>query len=193
MPLQPVRGDFGQRDGGAGEVRPPGGGGAGPEDHEGLCAKFTLQMFRGRPLLNELGRSCWRGARGVCREAGVIRSPKVRAALDTSPIIGRGAVKDTYNLVADGIGEIVRALSAFETPLLQAVDVPGYAASLDLSRYFSDTSLKGGVSLDWNEESERVVFLNELVADVRRAQRAAEAALAAADSGTGFDALREAL
>lgn len=153
----------------------------GLEDHEGLCAKFTLQMFRGRLLLNELGRELLARSARVCREAGVIRSPKVRAALDTSPIIGRGAVKDTYNLVADGIVKLLRALSAFETPLLQAVDVPGYAASLDLSRYFSDTSLKGGASLDWNEESERVAFLNELVADVRRAQRAAEAALAAAD------------
>jgi len=153
----------------------------GLEDHEGLCAKFTLQMFRGRLLLNELGRELLARSARVCREAGVICSPKVRAALDTSPIIGRGAVKDTYNLVADGIVKLLRALSAFETPLLEEVDVRGYAASLDLSRYFSDTSLKGGASLDWNEESERLAFLNELVADVRRAQGAAEAALAAAD------------
>lgn len=150
----------------------------GLEDHAGLCAKYTLQVFRGRLLLNQLGRDLLARSARVCREAGAIRSPKVRAALDTSPVIGRGAVKDTYNLVADGIIKLVRVLAAFETPLLQEIDVAGLAASLDLSRYFSETSLKGGASLDWDNESERVAFLNELVADVRRVQRAAEERLA---------------
>lgn len=153
----------------------------GLEDHDGLCAKFTLQSFRARLLLDEFGRELLARSVRVCREAGVLRGPKVRAALDTSPIIGRGAVKDTYNLVADGIVKLLRALAAFETPLLQEVDVPGFAASLDLSRYFSETSLKGGASLNWDDEAERAAFLTELVADVRRAQRAAAASLVNAD------------
>jgi len=154
----------------------------GLEDHEGLCAKFTLQVFRARLLLHELGRELLARSARVCREAGVIRSPKIRAALDTSPIIGRGAVKDTYNLVADGIVKLLRTLAAFESFLTgPSVEVTDLAASLDLSRYFSETSLKGGASLNWGDETERVAFLTGLVADVRRARRAAEATLAGTD------------
>ncbi len=33
---------------------------------------------------------------------------RLRLALDTTPIFGRGVVKDTYNLVADGIVAVLR-------------------------------------------------------------------------------------
>ena len=99
----------------------------GLEDHAGLCAKFTLQTFRGKPLLSDKGRDLLKRSVKVCRETGTLRSRKIRAAMDTSPIIGRGAVKDTYNLVADGMVKLRRALAAFETPLLQPVDVEGFA------------------------------------------------------------------
>ena len=35
----------------------------------------------------------------------------MKVAVDTTYILGRGAVKDTYNLLADGIVQVVRALS----------------------------------------------------------------------------------
>ncbi len=65
----------------------------GLELHEGLCAKITLRMFRACLLLHELGRELLARSVRVCREAGVISRPKIRAALDTRPIFGRGAVK----------------------------------------------------------------------------------------------------
>ena len=147
----------------------------GLEDHSGLCAKFTLQTFRGKLLLNGKGRELLQRSVKVCREAGALRSRKVRAALDTSPIIGRGAVKDTYNLVADGIVKLLRALAAFDTPLLQAVDVDGFARGHDFSRYVANASIKGAAELNWDDESERVAFLTELVVDVRRALGLAKA------------------
>ena len=155
----------------------------GLEDHAGLCAKFTLQTFRGKLLLHEKGRDLLRRSVKVCREAGALRSRKVRAALDTSPIIGRGAVKDTYNLVADGMVKLLRALSAFDTPLLESVDVDGFAKAHDFSRYVTDGSIKGGAELNWDDESERIAFLTELVVDVRRALGLARATLDGADPG----------
>ena len=153
----------------------------GLEYHAGLCAKFTLQTFRGRLLLSGKGRELLRRSVRVCREAGALRSRKVRAALDTSPIIGRGAVKDTYNLVADGMVKLLRALAAFETPLLEPVDVEGFARARDFSRYVTEVSIKGGAELNWDNESERVAFLTELVVDVRRAMGLAKATLDGAD------------
>ena len=149
----------------------------GIEDHEGLCAKATLQTFRGKLLLNERGRTVLRRSVQVCREAGVLRSRKIRAVLDTSPIIGRGAVKDTYNLVADGMVKLLRALAAFESPLLEPEAAAQYAGTHDFSRYFAVASLKGGVVLDWDSEAERVAFLTGLVVDVRRALALARTAL----------------
>lgn len=147
----------------------------GLEDHSGLCAKFTLQTFRGKLLLNGKGRELLQRSVKVCREAGALRSRKVRAALDTSPIIGRGAVKDTYNLVADGIVKLLGTLAAFDTPLLQAVDVEGFARDHDFSRYVANASIKGAAELNWDDESQRVAFLTELVVDVRRALGLAKA------------------
>jgi len=153
----------------------------GLEDHAGLCAKFTLQTFRGKLLLHDKGRELLRRSVKVCREAGALQSRKVRAAVDTSPIIGRGAVKDTYNLVADGMVKLLGALAAFDTPLLESVDVEGFARAHDLSRYMADVSIKGGAELNWGDESERVAFLTELVVDVRRAFGLAKTLMAAAD------------
>lgn len=143
----------------------------GLEDHEALCAKFTLQTFRGKLLLSKKGRGLLKRSVQVCREEGALRSRKVRAAMDTSPIIGRGAVKDTYNLVADGMVKLLRALAAFETPLLEEVDEVAFAREHDLSRYVTGTSLKGEAELDWDDEGAREAFLTELVVDVRRALR----------------------
>ena len=157
----------------------------GIEDHEALCAKFTLQTFRSKLALSARGRAILDRSVKACREAGVLRSPKIRASVDTSPILGRGAVKDTYNLVADGMVKLLGALVAFETPLLEPVDVKGYAGRHDLSRYFAEVSLKGGADLDWDSESERVAFLPGLVVDVRRALALARSALEPAASSGG--------
>jgi hypothetical protein len=160
----------------------------GLEDHEGLCVKFTLQTFRGKLMLSKRGRAILNGSVKVCRKAGVLRSRKIRASVDTSPIVGRGAVKDTYNLVADGMAKLLRALAAFETPLLEPVDARGYAASHDFSRYFADVSIKGGAELDWDSESERVAFLTGLVVDVRRVLALARSSLELAGPSCGMRA-----
>ena len=39
------------------------------------------------------------------------RGRSLQVALDTTPIWGRGAVKDTYNLLADGIRQLLRTLA----------------------------------------------------------------------------------
>ena len=157
----------------------------GLEDHEALCAKFTLQTFRSKLVLSERGRLILERSVKVCREAGVLRSRKIGASIDTSPILGRGAVKDTYNLVADGMVKLLGALAAFETPLLAPVDAKRYAGGHDLSRYFADVSLKGGAELDWDSVSERNAFLTGLVVDVRRALALARSSLEAATSSCG--------
>ena len=79
-------------------------------------AKSTLQLFRAQLILHEQVRAVFQKSLAFARQAGYFRSRKITAALDTSYILGRGAVKDTYNLLADGIVELVRALAARPAP-----------------------------------------------------------------------------
>ncbi|MCX5758401.1 MAG: hypothetical protein NTU83_07845 [Candidatus Hydrogenedentes bacterium] len=42
--------------------------------------------------------------------------------------------------------KLLRALAAFETPLLEEVNAQRYALEHDCSRYFADEALKGGAT-----------------------------------------------
>ena len=49
----------------------------------------------------------------------------MKVALDTTNILGRGAVKDTCNLLADGIVKLLRALAAVEQAPVREWARPG--------------------------------------------------------------------
>ena len=51
---------------------------------------------------------------GFARKTGYVKGRRIKAALDTSYILGRGAVKDTYNLLSDGIIQVVRELAMLD-------------------------------------------------------------------------------
>ena len=83
-------------------------------------AKSTLQLFRARLIgLHEKVREVFERSLRFARETGYLKSRRMKVALDTvAYILGRGAVKDTYNLLArawDGIVKLVRALSEVES------------------------------------------------------------------------------
>ena len=96
------------------------------------------------------------------RQTGYLKGHRMKAALDTSYILGCGAVKDTYNLLADGIVQVVRALSA-----LDGVKTQEWANQRGLERYFG-SSIKGEAAINWNDEKVRRTFLQAIVADAAR-------------------------
>ena len=67
--------------------------------------------------MGEPGRCSWMMSTTGCmslqfaRQTGYLKGRRMKVAVDTTYILGRGAVKDTYNLLADGIVQVVRALS----------------------------------------------------------------------------------
>jgi hypothetical protein len=87
-------------------------------------------------------------------------------AVDSVPIEGAGQVRDTYNLLGDGIRRGLLALAAEHD-----VDVLVVARSLQLADYLT-RSVKGIAEIDWNEAIERREFLDRLVVDARRVQQA---------------------
>lgn len=125
-------------------------------------AKSTLQLFRAHLILHEKVRAVFQRSLQFAKETGYLKGHRMKAAIDTSFILGRGAVKDTYNLLADGIVQLVRALAQIE-----GVETQAWAEQHGLERYFG-TSIKGESVVDWDDEKARNVFLQGIVADADR-------------------------
>ena len=126
-------------------------------------AKSTLQLFRAQLILHEQVRAVFQKSLRFARQAGYLKHQKIKVALDTSNILGRGAVKDTYNLLSDGIILLVRELAEFagQTP-------DGWAGAHDLGRYFATASIKGQAEIDWEDKQARERFLSGIVSDADR-------------------------
>jgi len=77
----------------------------------------------------------------------------------------RGAVVDTFNLVATGIGQVLRKVAGCLGERAELL-----AARWDLATYLR-RSIKGGASIDWSDESARNALLTT---EIRDADRLAE-------------------
>src|SRR5947208_8529564 len=81
-------------------------------------AKSTLQEFRAQLIVHEQTRAIFQRSLDVAKRRGVGKKghpqherQHMKLALDTTHILGRGAVKDSYNLLADGIVQVLHVLS----------------------------------------------------------------------------------
>lgn len=128
---------------------------------EKLCAKSTLQEFRAKLVLNERFQKLFEASVASCRRAGLLKRKKLEVAIDTTPIFGRGAVKDTFNLVSDQIARVVDALAA-----LKKMGRDQLIAEHGLSRHFS-SSFKSQVDVDWDDVDQKRALVAQLVADAR--------------------------
>jgi len=130
-----------------------------PEAHP--FAKSTLQVFRAQLVVNDEARRIFARSLSLAKARGFMKANrKLRLALDTTNILGRGAVKDTYNLLGDGIVLLLRQLAK-----QAGAELMPFATELGYARYVGDRSLKGGAELDWDNAKERARLLAEIVAD----------------------------
>lgn len=133
----------------------------GLELQEKLCAKSTLQLFRAKLVVHEQYGQIFEASVTACRRAGLLKRRKVDVAIDTTPVLGRGAVKDTYNLISDQIRTVAKEACALKGWELESV-----ISEQGLSRHFS-ASLKGVVELDWDDPAARRALIGQVVADAR--------------------------
>ncbi len=125
-------------------------------------AKSTRQMFRAQLILHEKVREVFERSLRLARQSGYLKRRGMRVALDTTYILGRGAVQDTYNLLADGIVKLLRVLAAVAN-----ITVGEWAEAQGYERYFG-SSIKGEATIDWSDRKARAALLAELVADADR-------------------------
>lgn len=124
-------------------------------------AKSTLQVFRSQLVLHDKVREIFQRSLQFARQTGYLKGRRMKVALDTTNILGRGAVKDTYNLLADGIVQLVRALAKADRKAEQWASAHGFKS------YFG-SSVKGEAGIDWDNKKEREAFLEQIVTDADR-------------------------
>ena len=141
-------------------------------------AKSTLQVFRAQLILHDKVRAVFESSLRLARQSGYLKKRGMRVALDTTNILGRGAVRDTFNLLADGIVKLLRALAAVEQ-----TSVRKWAESQGYGRYLG-SSIKGESAIDWSSKRERRRLLATIVADADRLLEAARQAQEALAEGS---------
>jgi transposase len=150
-------------------------------------AKSTLQEFRAQLIVHEQAAAIFRTSLELAQRRGKFRNKtgekrRLKVALDTTNILGRGAVKDTYNLLGDGIVKLARVLAKLSGQPLTA-----WAAAQGYERYVGPTSLKGTAEIDWGDAAQRRRFLGEIVADADRLLEQARVARTGLEAGTAAE------
>jgi len=151
-------------------------------------AKSTLQEFRAQLIVHQEQAAIFQQSLELAKQRGKFRTKsgeqrKLKVALDTTNILGRGAVKDTYNLIGDGIIKLARVLAKLSgKPLTAWAEEHGYG------RYVGQSSLKGTAEIDWSDASERRRFLGEIVADADRLLEQARVARTGLEAGSAAEA-----
>ena len=143
----------------------------GVELEEKLCAKSTLQLFRAKLVLDEEHGRIFERSVEACRQGGLLKGQRLEVAIDTTPVLGRGAVKDTFNLISEQIRVVVEEACA-----LKGWESEALVCEHGLGRHF-EKSFKGAVELDWSDADEKRALVGQLVADARVALELAKRAL----------------
>ncbi|PZN07743.1 MAG: IS5/IS1182 family transposase [Bacillota bacterium] len=130
-----------------------------------LCARTTLILFRARLALHEASDRLFDRTLQYARETGLLKAGALRVLLDTKPIVGRGAVEDTYNLLARSMDRLLRALAG-----AAGQTTATWAAEHELAEYVRrrERSLKGEAVVDWTDAADRRRFLRTVVGAARR-------------------------
>jgi DDE family transposase/transposase-like protein DUF772 len=152
-------------------------------------AKSTLQEFRAQLVVHAEQRRLFQESLSLARRRGKLaRHRTLTVALDTTPVLGRGAVKDTYNLLADGIRAVLRVL-AHQAGVARGdgVGLAAWATAAGYERYVAAVSIKGGAAIDWDDRAARERFLGEIVADADRLLEQARVARGMLAEGSAAD------
>lgn len=127
-------------------------------------AKSTLQEFRAQLVIHDEQQAIFRKSLELAKQQGHFKGQrKLKVALDTTNILGRGAVKDAYNLLADGIVLVLRVLAKQAGEKLAI-----WAQRESWGRYVSTVSVKGQAEIDWSDAGARRGLLQTIVADADR-------------------------
>ena len=123
-----------------------------PIGYEGFD-RTLLVYFRARLLANNKERMIFKKTLKLAREAGLLKK-EIDQVIDSTPMLRKGAVKDTYDLLRDGIRKI---LSCMDKKTKSKI-------SLSLKAYGKNDPKP---KINWEDKKEREELLSLLVSDAR--------------------------
>jgi hypothetical protein len=125
----------------------------------------ALVKFRERMIAHDLDRKLLDRTVALAKQTGGFGWQRLRAALDSSPLIGAGRVQDTWNLLG-------RALATVATCAAKAVGVSRAQVIREAGlTVLAAPSLKAALDLDWDDPAAQAEALTRLLAEVDRLEQ----------------------
>src|SRR3989442_10691680 len=126
------------------------------------CSQGTLCNFRLRLMAHNLDKTLLDRTVALAEQTGGFGARQLRAALDSTPLVGAGRVEDTLNLLGHALRKAVGlAAKALDT----SAEVLMVDAGLELVR---QSSLKAALDLDWGAPTARASALRLVLEEVAR-------------------------
>src|SRR4030095_14659783 len=110
-------------------------------------SKGTLVAFRQRLIAHHIDRRLVERTVELAATSGAFGPRQLRAALDSSPLLGAGRVAGTYNLLVHALRKAVGVIARQQGRGLRAVAAEAGASLIAAS------SLKAALDLDWDDPS----------------------------------------
>ena len=124
----------------------------------------ALVKFRERMIAHDLDRKLLDRTVALAKQTGRFGWQALRAALDSSPLVGAGRVEDTWNLLGRALGAVVTCAAAtLKIPRAQVL----HGAGVTL---LGAPSLKAALDIDWGDPAAQADALARLLIEVDRVE-----------------------
>ncbi len=138
-------------------------------DDDAPFGQGSLPRFRERMIAHDLDRRLVDRTVELAKKQGGFGWQVLKAALDSSPLLGAGRVEDTWNLIGRAMRHLVEAVSQ-----VTSVPVETIVAENQLT-VVGGSSVKVALDLDWDDPQERRKGLERMVNEASRLRSWVEA------------------
>jgi hypothetical protein len=143
---------------------------------EAPCSQGALVKFRERMIAHDFDRALLDRTVTLAKQTGHFGWQALRAALDWSPLVGRGRVEDTWNLLGRALQTVVTcAATTLKVPRAQVLAGAGVLL-------LGAPSLKAALDIDWGDPAAQAEALARLLAEVDRVEAWVTAHVPVADA-----------
>jgi hypothetical protein len=145
---------------------------------EAPFSQGALVKFRERMIAHDFDRALLDRTVTLAKQTGHFGWQALRAALDSSPLVGRGRVEDTWNLLGRALRTVVTcAATTLKIPREQVLAGAGVTL-------LGASSLKAALDIDWGDPAAQADALARLLAEVDRVEAWVAAHVPVADAPT---------
>ena len=124
----------------------------------------VLSQFRERMIQHDLDKKLLERTVEVAKRTGKFGWQHLKAALDSSPLLGAGRVLDTWNLIGRALSTVVTCAAKVTGSDRESIIAE---AQLSLS---TAPSLKAALDIDWDDAEQRAKALRQLLDEVNRVE-----------------------